>query len=148
MFNKVRTIANIGQAAKEPIKAAAQKIKSAFKSSNKSTVDKYKKSALKMIKEATAKVGKDTKAAEPRIGKDEAKKIANETKSKMMKDYLRYNKNLKAKGGRIGFKKGGDLGMQSVKYGIDKNPNITAADPKAKFIAANKKNKKSKKKVI
>ena len=54
----------------------------------------------------------------------------------------------KAKGGRIGFKKGGDLGMQSVKYGIDKNPNITAADPKAKFIAANKKNKKSKKKVI
>ena len=142
MFNKVRTIANIGQAAKEPIKAAAQKIKSAFKSSNKSTVDKYKKSALKMIKEATAKVGKDTKAAEPRIGKDAAKKIANETKSKMMKDYLRYNKNLKAKGGRIGFKKGGDLGMQSVKYGIDKNPNITAADPKAKFIAANKKNKK------
>ena len=106
MFNKVRTIANIGQAAKEPIKAAAQKIKSAFKSSNKSTVDKYKKSALKMIKEATAKVGKDTKAAEPRIGKDEAKKIANETKSKMMKDYLRYNKNLKAKGGRIGYKLG------------------------------------------
>ena len=32
-----------------------------------------------------------------------------------------------------------DLGMQSVKYGLDKNPNITAADPKAKFIAANKK---------
>jgi hypothetical protein len=71
------------------------------------------------------------------------------------------------KGGRIGFRKGtgrtgvpamdiktkislakkkkknqGDLGMQSVKYGIDRNPNITAADPKAKFIAANKKNKK------
>ena len=73
----------------------------------------------------------------------------------------------KAMGGRIGFKKGtsrtgvpamdiktkislakkkkknqGDLGMQSVKYGLDKNPNVTAADPKAKFIAANKKNKK------
>ena len=73
----------------------------------------------------------------------------------------------KAKGGRIGFKSGSgksgvpamdiktkislakkkknkksDLGMQSVKYGLDKNPNITAADPKAKFIAANKKNKK------
>ena len=54
----------------------------------------------------------------------------------------------KAKGGRIGRKGGGDLGMQSVKYGLDNNPNITAADPKAKFIAANKKNKKSKKKVI
>jgi len=38
------------------------------------------------------------------------------------------------------------LGMQSVIYGLDKNPNITAADPKAKFIAAA--NKKKKKKVI
>ena len=38
------------------------------------------------------------------------------------------------------------LGMQSVIYGLDKNPKITAADPKAKFIAAA--NKKKKKKVI
>ena len=38
------------------------------------------------------------------------------------------------------------LGMQSVIYGLDKNPNITKADPKAKFIAAA--NKKKKKKVI
>jgi archaellum component FlaD/FlaE len=53
------------------------------------------------------------------------------------------------KGGRVGLKKGGgsDLGMQSVKHGIDNNPNITAADPKAKFIAKAK-NKKSKKKFI
>ena len=53
------------------------------------------------------------------------------------------------KGGRVGLKSGGgsDLGMQSVKHGIDKNPNITAADPKAKFIAKAK-NKKSKKKFI
>ena len=29
--------------------------------------------------------------------------------------------------------------MQSVIYGLDKNPKITAADPKAKFIAAAKK---------
>ena len=36
--------------------------------------------------------------------------------------------------------------MQSVIYGLDKNPNITAADPKAKFIAAA--NKKKKKKII
>jgi hypothetical protein len=36
-------------------------------------------------------------------------------------------------------RKEGDLGMQSVKYGIDNNPEITAADPKAKFIAKNKK---------
>jgi hypothetical protein len=55
----------------------------------------------------------------------------------------------KKDGGRMGLKKGGgsDLGMQSVKHGIDKNPNITAADPKAKFIAKAK-NKKSKKKII
>ncbi len=32
----------------------------------------------------------------------------------------------------------GDLGMQSVLYGLDKNPDVTAADPKAKFIAENK----------
>ena len=55
----------------------------------------------------------------------------------------------KKDGGRMGLKKGGgsDLGMQSVKHGIDKNPNITAAYPKAKFIAKAK-NKKSKKKFI
>ena len=71
--------------------------------------------------------------------------------------------NKKAKGGRVGYKKGTglipkkksnvdkikktfgskSLGMQSVIYGLDKNPNITKADPKAKFIAAaNKKKKK------
>ena len=68
----------------------------------------------------------------------------------------------KAKGGRIGYRMGTPkkqtnvqkikktfgkgLGMQSVIYGLDKNPKITAADPKAKFIAAA--NKKKKKKVI
>ena len=36
------------------------------------------------------------------------------------------------------------LGMQSVIYGLDKNPNITKADPKAKFIAAAIKKKKKK----
>ena len=72
------------------------------------------------------------------------------------------NKNKKAKGGRVGLKLGTkkksnvekikktfgpkSLGMQSVIYGLDKNPNITKADPKAKFIAAA--NKKKKKKVI
>ena len=69
----------------------------------------------------------------------------------------------KAKGGRVGLKRGtglmkkksnikkiketfgpkkGRLGMQSVIYGLDKNPNITKADPKAKFIAAANKKKK------
>ena len=31
------------------------------------------------------------------------------------------------------------LGAQSVKYGLDNNYDITAADPKARFIAKNKK---------
>jgi hypothetical protein len=68
-----------------------------------------------------------------------------------------------AKGGRAGFKRGtglmpkkksnidkikktfgpkNKLGMQSVIYGLDKNPKITKADPKAKFIAAAKNKKK------
>jgi hypothetical protein len=69
-----------------------------------------------------------------------------------------------AKGGRVGYRRGSKkksniekikktfgankktLGMQSVIYGLDKNPNVTQADPKAKFIAAA--NKKKKKKVI
>jgi len=71
-------------------------------------------------------------------------------------------KEMKAKGGRVGLKLGTkkksnvakikktfgpkSLGMQSVIYGLDKNPKITKADPKAKFIAAA--NKKNKKKVI
>ena len=66
------------------------------------------------------------------------------------------------KGGRVGLKFGSKkksnvkkiketfgpkkgLGMQSVIYGLDKNPKITAADPKAKFIAAAMKKKKNKK---
>ena len=72
-------------------------------------------------------------------------------------------KEMKAKGGRVGLKRGtpkrqtniqkiqktfgnNKLGMQSVIYGLDKNKNVTKADPKAKFIAAA--NKKKKKKVI
>ena len=49
-------------------------------------------------------------------------------------------------GRRFGYKGGSkksSLGMQSVKYGLDNNPDVTKADPKAKFIAAaNKKKKK------
>ena len=52
----------------------------------------------------------------------------------------------KAKGGRVGRKGGGGLGAQSVKYGLDDNYDVTAADPKAKFIAAAKNKKKKLKK--
>ena len=92
--------------------------------------------------------------------KVDVRKTANQAKiNKKMSDILES----KAKGGRVGLKLGTkkksniqkiketfgnkkSLGMQSVIYGLDKNKNITAADPKAKFIAAA--NKKKKKKVI
>ena len=58
-------------------------------------------------------------------------------------------------GRRMGYSQGSkdskksNLGMQSVKHGLDNNSNITAADPKAKFIARAKKvgNGKPKKKI-
>jgi hypothetical protein len=88
-------------------------------------------------------------------------KFKKEGSQKIDKVFEKYEK--KAKGGRIGYKRGSGrksniekikktfgpnkkLGMQSIIYGLDKNPNVTAADPKAKFIAAA--NKKKKKKVI
>jgi len=73
--------------------------------------------------------------------------LRNEKSAKAFKGKKGKELEKKAKGGRVGLKGGTNLGMQSVKYGLDNNPKITAADPKAKFIAAAK-NKKSKKKVI
>ena len=90
--------------------------------------------------------------------------VSNQKKSEIKKSFSKKISNIfekKAKGGRVGLKRGSGkksnvdkikktfgankktLGMQSVIYGLDKNPKITAADPKAKFIAAaNKKKKK------
>ena len=47
----------------------------------------------------------------------------------------------KAKGGRVGLKGGTNLGMQSVKYGLDNKPEVTKLDRIAKFIAKDKKKK-------
>ena len=106
MFKKFQTGYQIAKTIASPITQARNVISSAFKKSPE-TAKKYKKKALKMIKDATSKAGKSAKQAESKIGKDEAQKIGRETKSKMMKDYLKYNRDLKAKGGRIGLKKGG-----------------------------------------
>ena len=97
-YNLIKTVAS-------PIKQAAQKIKSTFTKPKTDQVSKYRKRALKMTKEATAKVGKQAKEAESRIGKEEAQKIGRETKSKMVKDFLKYNRDLKAKGGPVDKKK-------------------------------------------
>jgi hypothetical protein len=53
----------------------------------------------------------------------------------------------KAKGGRVGLKGGSNLGMQSVKYGLDNKPEITKLDRIAKFIAKDKNKKKIAKKI-
>ena len=94
--------------------------------------------------------------------------VSNQKKSEIKKSFSEKVSNIinpvkKAKGGRVGLKRGTGLrksnvekikktfstkkglGMLSVIYGLDKNPNITKADPKAKFIAAANKNKKKKK---
>ena len=118
----------------------------------------YNKYIDQSIRSVNPTFGKDKTEAYKRnleskklFKKAEARKIEKQTENK-------------AKGGRVGLKRGsglmkkksnikkiketfgpkkGRLGMQSVIYGLDKNPNITKADPKAKFIAAaNKKKKK------
>ena len=102
----------------------------------KKSIDRMDK--LDRLKQKRKEGIKASKEIKKMIGTNQADRVGSSV-------YSRHIRDKKAKGGRIGFKKGGDLGMQSVKYGLDNNPKITAADPKAKFIAANK---KSKKKVI
>tara|TARA_R110002012_G_scaffold12662_1_gene56002 strand:+ start:44 stop:436 length:393 start_codon:yes stop_codon:yes gene_type:complete len=87
------------------------------------------------------------------------KNVSSKKLKKIISDIKVENK---AEGGRIGYKRGTglmpkkksnvdkikktfgpkSLGMQSVIYGLDKNKNVTKADPKAKFIAAAKNKKK------
>jgi hypothetical protein len=70
-------------------------------------------------------------------------------KSKQLKDYSYTADKItekKAKGGRIGYKRGTNLGMQSVKYGLDNKPEVTKLDRIAKFIAKDKNKKKIAKK--
>ena len=101
----------------------------------------------------------ETKNKKAALKRDQGKKLKNIS---YRLDKLQEKVEKKAKGGRVGLKRGTGLikkksnvdkikktfgpkkglGMQSVIYGLDKNPKITAADPKAKFIAANKKKKR------
>ena len=88
---------------------------------------------------------KNTKGLKTEEGKINVRKYVGPALGKLSK--ITQKKPVeKAKGGRVGRKGGGGLGAQSVKYGLDNNYDVTAADPKAKFIAAAKnKNKKLKK---
>ena len=88
--------------------------------------------------------GRMVKAKTKKMGDDVSLKV-NEISQKLKK--IREPKMGGGMMGRPMYKKGSkkavgkksNLGMQSVIHGIDNNPKITAADPKAKFIAKNKK---------
>ena len=91
-----------------------------------------------------------TKKGKSESNKEKYKRIQGQNTKvlkSMVDEAFNRKKEKKATGGRVGRKFGGgaDLGMQSVKYGLDNNPNVTAADPKAKFIAKNKSKKNMKK---
>ena len=80
-------------------------------------------------------------SVQPTFGQDKTNEFKKKLKIKKLEKELG-----KKPSGRVSRKGGGGLGAQSVKYGLDDNYGITAADPKAKFIAAAKnKNKKLKK---
>ena len=162
LYNAYQAGKQIAKTVTSPITHAKNIIKSTFTKTKKPKIGGTKKADK--IKEAVGikkKVEKLEKQSEKQIAKgktmlsrtdmvEPTKNLRNIKRTKRDADKF-VKETLKRdfkKGGRVGFKKGGDLGMQSVKYGLDNNPDITAADPKAKFIAANKKNKKSKKKVI
>ena len=162
LYNAYQAGKQIAKTVTSPITHAKNIIKSTFTKTKKPKIGGTQKADK--IKEAVGikkKVEKLEKQSEKQIAKgktmlsrtdmvEPTKNLRNIKRTKRDADKF-VKETLKRdfkKGGRVGFKKGGDLGMQSVKYGIDNNPDITAADPKAKFIAANKKNKKSKKKVI
>ena len=97
----------------------------AFKKDDKFTFQKSDKKTLSNTEKA-------------KLRNDESKKgfKASEGKTKVFIAPKNFNK-----GGRVGLKGGGDLGMQSVKYGLDNKPEVTKLDRIAKFIAKDKKKK-------
>ena len=166
MFKKIEGIYNVGKAVVKKLSGkqkttGTEVIKSV--TPNPQTADSARKIALAKIpgqaKNKFMPVMRDLEKTGTRLRQTNqaisGRKIT-ESGFNKGKDLPRTNK---AKGGRIGYRAGTPkkqtnvqkikktfgkgLGMQSVIYGLDKNPKITAADPKAKFIAAaNKKKKK------
>ena len=86
---------------------------------------------------------------QPTLGQEKTKefkkKLEIKNRNKSSKDMFKEIEK-KAKGGRIGYKRGTNLGMQSVKYGLDNKPEVTKLDRIAKFIAKDKNKKKIAKK--
>ena len=125
---------------------------------------KARSNVMKKFKPINEGIAKQTKELRQTLQKVRGEKVTSSGISKGKDVGPGIYTEKKAKGGRIGYKRGtglmpkkksnvdkikktfgpkNKLGMQSVIYGLDKNPKITKADPKAKFIAAaNKKKKK------
>ena len=118
--------AKLGQTMFESKNKAFKKDDFTFAKTNKKT--ESNKEAYKRIQ------GENTKVLKSMI--DDAFKDKKK-KTKVFKAPENFNK-----GGRVGLKGGSDLGMQSVKYGLDKKPEVTKLDRIAKFIAKDKKKKK------
>jgi hypothetical protein len=111
---------------------------------NKETFDKLKKITDTYVVKA-GKVDPGLKKALRDSGSKSLQKTDNILRRNKESKKMFKTVESKKDGGRMGLKRGG--GKFPDHSGIDKNPNITAADPKAKFIAKAK-NKKSKKKFI
>jgi len=104
---------------------------------------KIAKTTGEKIKREFRDMGRTIKAQSKKTTDDVSLKV-NEVRKKL--DKIREPKMGGGMMGRPMYKKGSkkavgksSLGMQSVIHGLDSNPKITAADPKAKFIAKNKK---------
>ena len=83
---------------------------------------------------------KNTKGLKTEEGKINVRKYVGPALGKISKITQKLPEK-KAKGGRVGLKGGSNLGMQSVKYGLDNKPEVTKLDRIAKFIAKDKKKK-------
>ena len=167
MFKKIEGIYNVGKTVFKKLKGNKQKttgtevIKSV--TPNPQTADSARKIALAKIpgqaKNKFMPVMRDLEKTGTRLRQTNQAISGRKITESGFNKAADLPRTKKAKGGRIGYRMGTPkkqtnvqkikktfgkgLGMQSVIYGLDKNPKITAADPKAKFIAAaNKKKKK------
>ena len=159
MFKKIEGIYNVAKTVSSPITHLKNIVSSAIGKKGKVSPD-IKSVAPNVPVTKADKVKRDLRLATQKSKTSQVKLDNTIFRIEQQKKRLQEKK---AKGGRVGLKLGTKkksnvdkikktfgpkkgLGMQSVIYGLDKNPKITAADPKAKFIAAA--NKKKKKKII
>ena len=124
--------------AKSKLAIATQKAKASSAKLGQ-TMFESKNKAFKKDDFTFAKTNKKTESNTEKEQKAALRKEDKKQETKTRHFYAPKNFN---KGGRVGLKGGSDLGMQSVKYGLDKKPEITKLDRIAKFIAKDKKKKK------